>query len=308
MSRIDFFTREVHHAAHAWAIYSALPEQYQGVFTSDITTLQNDHVAVFCYGDLKAVDKLEKKIVFGEHGIGAYYNIVHPSYAGSTVHRKHIVLRLSPNIQHATKERETLTCPVEIIGVPKMDKWADRTFSIDKENPTVALSFHFDVKVCPETRSAFRPYVRMFPYLRAEFQKIIGHGHPRLIEHAAGHYIKNNIPIERDIEVVMEHADVYVCENSSTIFEFAFLRKPVVLINREEFRRSVTHSGNPRFWKYADIGPQVNNPEDLSAGIWEAVNNFENYLPRIEEMRQDVFTFTDGSAAQRAANAIVAIL
>jgi hypothetical protein len=305
ISRIDFLAREPHHALHARAVYDALPEEARGAFTADPYELLNEHVAVFSYGDLKTASRLHKKVIFGEHGVGMYYNNPHPSYAGSVADRDGVVLRLSPNERHAEMERETLSCPVEVIGVPKMDKWANRKFRMQNRQQTIAISFHWNCVVCPETMSSFEHYKEYLHELKLTFGNVIGHGHPRIIKRATPYYRRAGIRIEEDFEKVMQKADVYVCDNSSTIFEFAFTKKPVVLLNCPAYRKDVVHHGNPRFWEYADIGPQVDSPAELVGAINTAIKEHDLFLPKIDRAVENVFTFTDGKCAARAAAAIM---
>lgn len=302
--KVDFFAREPHHQRHARAIYEALPVRYRGVFTDKPKEIVNDTVATFAYGDLKMMKRQNKKIIYSEHGVGMFYNTEHPSYAGSLEDRENVILRLVPNETIAAKERETLKCPVKVIGVPKMDEWANRNFRVRRHKPTVAISFHWDCLVCPETRSSFRYYEKALSTLRENF-KVIGHGHPRIMNRLESIYRRNGIVIERDFDKVLAKADVYICDNSSTMFEFAFTERPVVVLNIPAYRKNVTHPGNPRFWKYADMGVQVEKPEDLVRAVSQAVRYYESYSLRIQEMKKEVFTFTDGRCSERAAGAIV---
>jgi CDP-glycerol glycerophosphotransferase (TagB/SpsB family) len=244
-----------------------------------------------------------------------FYDTVHSSYAGSLASRDKVVLRLSPNKCHADKEKETLKgIPVEIVGVPKMDEWAEkRNRLITKRNanpemkPVVALSFHWDCKVCPETRSAFPHFANAIEEL-SEHVELIGHGHPRILAELRPFYHELGIRIAADFPRVLRDADMYICDNSSTIFEFAYLNKPVVLLNNPSYRKDVEQPGNPRFWKYADIGPQVDKPEELVGAVFEAWNNFGHYLPRIQQATDEIFTYTDGKCAERAVDAIIRML
>lgn len=304
MKKVDFLAREIHHQKHARAIYDALPEKYRGVFTADPAELKSSIVATFSYGDLKKASALGKKVIYGEHGVGLYYNTEHASYAGSTKNRECVILRLSPNERHAKKERETLTCPVEVVGVPMMDKWANRNYRVKTYNPTVAISFHFDCLVCPETRSAFSYYQAALSRLAENF-KVIGHGHPRMIEKLAYYYKRYGIQIEKDFDKVLQKADVYICDNSSTIFQFAFTKKPVVLLNCPYYRKNVEHEGNPRFWKHAGMGPQVDHFNDLVKSVRLALDSREAYRPKLEEAVADLFVYQDGKCAERAAQAII---
>ncbi|MFA5050973.1 MAG: CDP-glycerol glycerophosphotransferase family protein [Patescibacteria group bacterium] len=297
---LDFFAREIHHQKHAQAIADGFGLTVKSK-AEDITA---DYVCVFAYGDLKLMDKLGKKIIFCEHGVGMYYNNEHPSYAGSKEHRENVVLRLSPNKMHSDKEKETLNCPIEIIGVPKLDKYADKKYRvIRKYRPTIAISFHWDCLVCQETRSSFKYFEKVLPLLKKNFE-IIGHGHPRIIDKIAPYYKKYGIKFTRDFETVLSKADVYICDNSSTIYEWGITRKPIVLLNPPFYRREIEHKGNPRFWKHSDIAPLCDKPEDLERCIWDAVKNHEYYLPKIEMANRHILSFTDGKCTERAVNAI----
>lgn len=296
---ITFFAREEHHKTHALPIAKAFGKDV----VSKLSDIDTQNVVVFSYGDLKDVSQLNKSIIFCEHGTGFYYNNSHPSYAGSTQKRENVALRLSPNKLHADKELETLECPVEIIGIPKLDKFANRNWRINYEKPTIAISFHFDCFVNPETRSTFKYYEKIIPELNKRYN-LIGHAHPRLMRDIESFYIKNKIRIVKDFEDVMEIADLYIIDNSSTIFEWTIMGKPIVLLNAPFYRRDVEHIGNPRFWKFADISPKCDSPEELIPAIEEATKNYQKYLPRIREAREYVLTFIDGKCTERAVEAI----
>lgn len=317
MKRVDIFAREPHYAVHAKAIYDALPESIKGKFakTSDeLLSSLSEYVVVFSYGDLKVANLTHKKVIFGEHGVGMFYNIPHASYAGSRDGRENVVLKLSPNKTHAAKEIETLPdVPVKIIGVPAMDSWASHRddFRLRREStniiPTIAVSFHWNCRVCPETMSAHKEFMSAIKNLSKK-ANVIGHGHPRIIEELADDYEDAGIPIYKDFQQVLSVADMYICDNSSTIYEFCFMRKPVVLLNAGAYRKGIEQEGNPRFWKHANVGPQVDKPEELENAVLDAWNNYEEYLPAMDSATDDIFTFTDGQCAMRAVKEIVNIL
>lgn len=298
---LQVFARESHHARHG----KAIADKFELPVESDIGNITADYVVVFSYRDLKLVDDLGKKIIFCDHGTGLFYNEPHPSYAGSDLKRENVVLRLSPNKAHAKKETETITCPIEVIGIPKLDRYAKKGYRIRKGTPRVAISFHFDCKVNPETRSGFGYFKDILPILKHNFITY-GHGHPRLIDLIEHHYRANAIPIKKDFyNEVLEKVDCYICDNSSTIWEFLITKKPVVLLTPPFYRKDIEHEGNPRFWKYANIGPEVTDPTKIVEAVNDAINNHEKYLPAILEAREEVLGFTDGECAERAYQAII---
>jgi CDP-glycerol glycerophosphotransferase (TagB/SpsB family) len=147
----------------------------------------------------------------------------------------------------------------------------------------------------------------MLSELTREFD-VIGHGHPRIMNHLRQIYKLHKIPVYADWKRVMRKADIYVCDNSSTIYEFAYLRKPVVLLNADEYRKHVNHEGNPRFWKHADVGPQVDKPVELNYRVWKAWDDYKLYLPRIDAANKEIFTYLDGRCSERAVKAIVEMI
>jgi CDP-glycerol glycerophosphotransferase (TagB/SpsB family) len=105
-----------------------------------------------------------------------------------------------------------------------------------------------------------------------------------------------------EFDDIVRQADVYVCDNSSTLFEFATLDRPVVVLNAPWYRRDVNHG--LRFWEYADIGVQVDSPDDLIAGIAEALNDSPARQARRREIVNELYPFL-GHAAQHAATQLV---
>lgn len=303
MTKINFFAREKHHQDHARPIARAFCQEV----ISKLNDIDGDYICVFSFGDLRDVSEFGKKIIFCEHGTGLFYENKHSSYAGSTTKRENVVLRLSPNKLHADKEKETLSCPVEIIGVPKLDKFANREWKINYSKPTVVISFHFDCLVNQETRSSFRYYEKIIPELKKHFN-LIGHAHPRLMRDIENFYIKNNIKVVKDFEEVMLVADVYCIDNSSTIWEWLITGKPIVLLNNPYYRKEIEHKGNPRFWRLSNIAPLCEKPEDLISCIKESCDNYQHYLPKIKEARLEMLTYIDGNCTQRAVDAIKKLL
>lgn len=307
-AKVDCIAREPHHEKHVRAVWDKLPEYMRGRFFSDphaLAASPNEHVLCAAYGDLKEVSHQKKKAIYMEHGAGFYYNVKHASYAGSTEHRECVVLRLSPNERHAAKERAMLSCPVEIVGVPRMDQWANRPVRLNRKHQlVVAVSFHFDATVCPETRSAWRYYIDGLAPLAAKY-KVLGHAHPRIFRKLRGTYARLGIKPVEDFDEVLQKADIYVCDNSSSTFEFAFTGKPVILMNCPYYRKWVTHEGNPRFWEYADIGYNTEKPSELIPAVEWTYANWHMGQERQREIIRAIYSYTDGKCGERAATAIM---
>ena len=218
-----------------------------------------DPILVASYGDLKKARALGRtRIALMEHGYGQSFSNDNPSYAGGTG-REAVELFLVPNEHAAQRNRErNPNAKVVIVGCPKLDDLPCRE---GKPNGTVAISFHFNAHVSPEATTAMPYYRKVLGALSYAYPGLIGHAHPRYQLSADRHYRKHGIPLVTDFADVCRQADVYVCDYSSTIYEFASTGRPVVVLNSPAYRRHKNHG--LRFWEAANVGFQVNTPEEL---------------------------------------------
>ena len=102
-----------------------------------------------------------------------------------------------------------------------------------------------------------------------------------------------------DFADVCRRADVYITDNSSTLFEFAATGRPVVVLNAPEFRRNVNHG--LRFWEAATVGVQVDHPRDLVAAVASALEDPEPSQNAREAALAIVYTYRSGGASRAAA-------
>jgi hypothetical protein len=226
---------------------------------------------VASYGDIKKGRRLGYgAFAFLEHGIGQSYNgdhhsRHHPSYAGG-MDRADCELFLVPNETAAAAWRVAYPrATVAIVGSPRLDALPRRE---PGPGPVVAVSFHVSFSFSPETKSAYGHYRLTLPELAQRYQ-VIGHSHPRWADTMVREYRRLGIEFVPDFAAVCRRADVYVCDNSSTLYEFASTGRPVVVLNAPGYRRDVDHG--LRFWEAADVGVQVDEPGALIAGINEAL-------------------------------------
>jgi hypothetical protein len=266
---------------------------------------------VVSIGDTKVARRLGyRRFAFMEHGAGQAYigdrDAVaqrHPSYAGG-VDREDVELFLVPNQYSAGLWRRAYPeARVDVVGSPKLeDLYQLVAERVESDRPVVAISFHWPAFTCEEAGSALGHYLKMLPALVAAYQ-VIGHAHPKgdWPARVARHYRRAGIPFVEDFADVVRQADVYVCDNSSTIFEFAATGRPVVVLNKPEYRRDVSHGG--RFWDWATVGIQVDQPDALVPAIARALEDPPAIRAERERVLELVYPVRHG-AGERAAAAI----
>jgi glycosyltransferase involved in cell wall biosynthesis len=112
------------------------------------------------------------------------------------------------------------------------------------------------------------------------------------------YYARAGIPVVEEFPDVMRQADVYACDNSSTLYEFASTGRPVVVLNAPWYRRTVEHG--LRFWSAANVGVQCDDPADLSSAILRALMDDQPHQVAREAALDVAYAYRSG-AAQRAA-------
>lgn len=318
---IDAVATERHFVDHIAPVWQALPDEYRGDFlvpyqlrvhaekrgivptiTSHRDTHRRGPMIVASFGDMRRSPI--RPVAYMEHGAGQSYGNNHTSYIGGPG-RERVGLFLAPNsVVMEANQRDWPIARHARVGSPRLDRWLGHRPGNDE--PVVAVSFHWDCKVAPEARSAWNTYHVAVRDLARRFPKVIGHAHPRVFSTLRTSYKAWGIEPVEDFEEVLARADVYVCDNSSTMFEFGATGRPIVVMNAPWYRRDVEFW--PRFWYGADAGPNVNTPEELAPAIRAALATPDPWADRRGTIMSTVLGPLDGRASERAADAIVAWL
>jgi hypothetical protein len=258
---------------------------------------------VVSIGDTKIARRLGyRRFAFMEHGAGQAYlgergSIAHSSYAGGS-DREDVELFLVPNEYSAELWRRAYPAArVEIVGSPKIEDLPRRE---PGPGPVVALSFHWPAFVAPEAGTAIGHYFLALPEL-AKAYTVIGHAHPKgdWPERVQRYYRRAGIPFVADFADVCRQADVYVCDNSSTMFEFAATGRPVVVLNWPALRPNIRHGG--RFYDWATVGIQVDQPEELIPAVARALEDPPDVRAERERVLELVYPVRENCAEGAAA-------
>lgn len=255
-------------------------------------------------------------MVLINHGAGQSWRsptgfIANPTWAGGKG-REHYDMILEPG--EGPAECDSQIChktKVIAIGCPRMDKWYPVKPKPQGNPPVVAIGFHHNVYIVPEALSAFKHYEHILPAL-AQWEKsgaikLLGTGHPTKWE-ALWLPLWKKLGIEPvfDFDKVLERADVYVRDQHSTLYEFASLDRPVVALNAPWYRRDMEHG--IRFWEYANVGVQCDEPEDLISAIKRALNDPPEQQGLRHKAVEAVYKYTDGHSTERAVEALLSLL
>lgn len=328
MQQIDFLATQPHYIDHIAPVWDALVDDNLGSFyipqnllghaqrklrnhlylftyeNHDLTTYGINPILVCSYGDMKYAHRIspERRIFMMEHGTGHGFGT--SAYPNGPGERDVVSLFLPPNQYTADKIHTVRSTACEVVGTPKLD-WIiqyEETFLQRSHPATVCISFHHGSRnrKPPEAGSAFEHYKDVVASLKPHYN-LVAHGHPLSRVRDLPFYASIGVPFIEDFKDVMKIADVYVNDLSSTLYEFAATSKPVVVLNAPWFRKNVYHG--LRFWDYADIGINVENPMDLKRAIDKTLSDPTLFLPQRKKAVLDLFPYL-GHSAIRAANVI----
>ena len=311
--QIDFIASRPHYADHLVPVWWALPEEVRGVFYAPsnlheylgryriLAKLGYDPGSVLVAAGFRDIrGTRHRHTALMEHGVGQTYGNPSPSYADGEGRTK-ATLILAPN------ERVASFAPKKsvVIGTPFMDEFFLRPPTRRLEDP-VAFAFHWRCSVENEAGTAFDEYKSAVEDVAFSGLKIVGHGHPKMMKELTPFYRDRDIPVWQHFSHVMQRARLLVCDNSSVIYYFAALGKPVILLNASWWRRDV--EWGLRFWDQADVGLQVDQPSDLLHVILRGLEDNHDVRSRREEISREVVPIQDGTATRRAVEAILGLL
>lgn len=325
METVDFYASEPHYVDHLAPIWEALPSEARGLFLAGAVPIR-EHALRRGIPDVRLEsrnpgrgslvvvasyrDELRARrpgSVFLEHGAGQHYGNRHTSYVGGPG-RGNVRLFLCPNEEVARRNRATYPeARIRIVGCPKLDPWHPPTRYKGRPDPILAISFHWRCRVVRECDSAIDHYAGALRRLAEAYRgRVLGHGHPRIWRELEPLYRRSGIRPVQDFAEVLELADLYLCDNSSTIYEFASTGRPVVVLNAPWYRRHVDYG--LRFWEFADVGLNADGPDELLEVIAEALEDPPAVQKRRDEISSAVYHRRDGRSSSRAAEEIVALL
>lgn len=254
------------------------------------------------YGDILVARRAGRRAILLNHGAGQTYNVDHPSYSGGSS-RGDVLLFLEPGPHSAEATRASnRSAKVVEVGCAKLDAGHKLKAHPRNEKPVVAVTFHWRCKVCPETNTALDHYRSALAGLVASDEwTVIGHAHPLIRDELEKIWADLGVEYVSRLDEVFDRADLLVADNTSALYEFASLGRPVLCLNAPEYRRDVHHG--LRFWDAAP-GLQCDRPRDLIDAVRQALADpREARAARAHALRR-AYVACDGKATDRAVAAI----
>ena len=317
MAPIDLYASHAHYADHLWRIWLALPDELRGqAYSGNGSSWWGDRlparyrtnrlVLVAGWVDVTRLRGTGARMIYVEHGAGQSYPgdaraRMNESYHGAR-HPAEVVGYLAPSERVAAGWREARPgVPVGVVGCPRLDPWMNQTVEPDRRR-TLAITWHWNCLIAPEAKSALPHYRRALPGLidrwRAQGFQVLGHGHPRAWGQLHRMWDELGVEAVRESNEVLDRAGVLLADNTSLLYEFAALDRPVVVANAPWYRRDVHHG--LRFWNLIP-GVQVNDADEL-AGLDLAQHvDLDPFRRDRQIVLQSVYAHRDGTSAARAA-------
>jgi hypothetical protein len=247
-----------HYREHIEAVHRHLPAALKGDWLFGRAARHTEPDDLIMIAGFQDITRAEgRKVVYVEHGAGQKYVGLpkgEAHYHGSE-HPDNVVAYICPRQEVA----DSWSRPAYAAGSPVCD---DFPLLTGNEQPVAAITFHWDCKLLPETRSALDHYVhdlgRIVKQLRAQGFLVLGHHHPRdtrLPKMWRGLGVQ-----EADVRQVRSIADVLIADNTSLAYEMLYLQRSVVTLNAPWYRREVDHG--LRFWDHIP-GYSVKDADEL---------------------------------------------
>lgn len=271
-------------------------------------------VVVASYGDYRRA-KAVGPVVLVEHGAGQTYVGTDPDlpYHPGGQGRDDVVTFICPNATVAAVNAARYPgVPSVAVGSPRLEALAAararhaaaRLHPSTGGRPLVVFSTHWDCHVAPEARWAFPHYRPALDGLAAADRwRFAGHGHPRAWADLNEVYARAGIARIRSFDDVASTADVYVVDNSSTLFEAVALGLRVVVLDAPWYRRDVDHG--LRFWRWADVGPRCAEPDEVADAVAAALDDGDRWGEVRAACADEVYGPLAGSI-ERAVEAVLA--
>lgn len=333
---LAFYASHPHYVDHLAALWRGLPGEARGRFYVP------EHLADYAAhgvhptaiaGRRPAPVNLERVVVAGfvdlqhtrgaraclvEHGAGQTYNGArdkhgnpdnpaanHGGYPGG-IGREAVDVFLCPGPHVADANEATYPdARTEVVGCPRLDPWL-RLPQRDAGDPVhvAVVTFHWPCGLVPECGTAYDEYAEAVARLPGEFPELawFATAHPRWDGRLDGWYRAHGFGLLDSWGQALTVGDLLIADNTSGMYEFAALGRPVIALNSRDYRRDVHHG--LRFWTHVP-GVEVDTPDELAGVVAAHVAEPATGWGRRNLAAAHVYAHRDGTATARALDVLL---
>lgn len=210
--------------------------------------------------------------VYMEHGVGLAW---HRRDDLAAIAKTQV---LAPNDFIADRYRSE-GIAAKTVGTPKLD----RLMALPS-GAAVAVGFHWTSTVYSHILADYEDAIREL----ATRVPVIGHGHPRAWRRLEPYWTSLGIEPVWNFAEVIARSCLWVCDHSSTLYEYAALDRPVVLLKGPE--RKPFESTGLRYTSFTGIGPHA-DPKTMVEIVCEALAAPESHARLRREATQELFPY-----------------
>lgn len=320
--KIDSYASWAHYWWHATPIWRALPDDLRGVAYAPRDVINqcpnadlveglpdrrsSDPVLVAGFADAHTVRP--RPTILVNHGAGQSYKATKaPASFSGGPGRERVLLHLEPGPLAARASAAAGHTYAEV-GMAAMDPW-HHTRPIPQRG-LIAIALHHNGRGAPEQMSAFTHFEPGFKALATDGLDVVGHGHPRGWERTQNRWRQLGIPAEPSLIRVLDEAALLITDISSAGPMFASTGRPVVWISAPWHTAAPESGGRFHHWTRTvdPVRGHVTDPEELADIVRHHLFHPSRLVAAQQPIVDDVFAYTDGQAAQRAAAEIVKVL
>lgn len=260
--RLGYVASQPQYAEHLRPIWEASPGPF-GIHPSG----EADRWLVASSADLRQVVD-----VYMEHGVGLAWHKpdILRMIAKATV--------LAPNDFIADRYRQE-GIAATVVGTPKLDGYLALP-----SGAAVAVGFHWTSAVYSRVMQDYEQPIRDL----ASQVEVIGHGHPRAWRKLEPFWRHLGIEAVPDFRDVVSRSRLWVCDHSSTLYEYAALDRGVVLLKGMGNRPF--ESTGLRYTSFSGIGPHA-DPRNLVDTVLEALGAPEKHAGFRQEATTELFPY-----------------
>lgn len=258
-------------------------------------------------------------------GLGKIVNIGHGTISkGWYYSKKSISVRENcadllcvPGNIHLKQLKSQVKIPIEVTGMPKLDKVFSGTLkkeeilakmNLNPNNKTVLLAptFNDEFSLIPYLTEPIRKYIPEYLNLIIKLHGVT----PGQIRNAFKQIAETNVNVclceDYDISESFAVSDILISDVSSVIYEFLAMHKPVILFDSPKQKQYPNFNAEDIEYQFRDVGYRFSHPNKIAELLFRSLT--EKRDESINDIADNFISVRDGSSTERVIHAANALL